>query len=223
MSKVESTGVGELPYAARMRGDERREQLITVALRLFARKGFNGTTTKEIAALAGVTEALIFRHFPTKEALYDAILKWRLDSAGAGEFLNRLRDLAELRDDEALVRTLFDSVLSFHRENPDFQRLMLFSALEGHNLADSYREDFVKPLHDFLVEYIARRQAEGAFKKIDPTWAVRGLIFLPLHHSLVTNLFKCSAHEASNEEAVEQFTRMILDGLRVHDGGTETE
>jgi TetR/AcrR family transcriptional regulator len=47
----------------RMSASDRRNQLIDVAIDLFSRKGFGGTTTKEIAAAAGVTEAIIFRHF----------------------------------------------------------------------------------------------------------------------------------------------------------------
>jgi AcrR family transcriptional regulator len=42
---------------------------------LFARKGFAGTTTKEIAEAAGVSEALVFKHFPSKAALYEEILQ----------------------------------------------------------------------------------------------------------------------------------------------------
>ena len=52
----------------------RRRQLIDAARRVFAERGFRGATTRQIAAAAGVTEALIFQHFPDKDALYDAIL-----------------------------------------------------------------------------------------------------------------------------------------------------
>ena len=45
------------------------------ALRLFAQKGFSGTRTKEIAKKAGISEALIFQHFKTKEGLYNEALK----------------------------------------------------------------------------------------------------------------------------------------------------
>jgi len=48
-----------------MSGEDRRRQLIEVAIDLFSRRGFSGTTTREIALAAGVTEAIIFRHFAT--------------------------------------------------------------------------------------------------------------------------------------------------------------
>lgn len=57
----------------RLSKDERRRDILRAALPLFARKGLHGVKTKELAAEAGVSEALLFQHFPTKESLYQAI------------------------------------------------------------------------------------------------------------------------------------------------------
>ena len=58
----------------RLTAPDRRRQLIEAAMDLFSRKGFAGTTTKEIALAAGVSEAIIFRHFATKDDLYWEVL-----------------------------------------------------------------------------------------------------------------------------------------------------
>ena len=63
----------------RLGNTERRAAIIDAALPLFARKGFAATTTKEIAQAAGVSEALIFKHFPSKAALYEAIFRSCVD------------------------------------------------------------------------------------------------------------------------------------------------
>lgn len=57
-----------------MTSDLRRELILAAAKRCFARTGFAGTTTKSIAAAASISEGLLFKHFPTKSALYAAIL-----------------------------------------------------------------------------------------------------------------------------------------------------
>jgi AcrR family transcriptional regulator len=57
----------------RLSGEERRGSILRAAARVFAENGFRGTTTKALAEAAGVSEALIFKHFPSKEALYDAM------------------------------------------------------------------------------------------------------------------------------------------------------
>src|SRR5262245_31144276 len=57
----------------RLSGEERRAAIIKAVRRTFAEKGFHGTTTRELADAAGVSEALLFKHFPTKEALFVAM------------------------------------------------------------------------------------------------------------------------------------------------------
>jgi len=59
---------------SRLDNDERRKAIVDAAVPLFARNGFAGTTTRELAAAAGVSEALLFRHFPSKQSLYREIL-----------------------------------------------------------------------------------------------------------------------------------------------------
>jgi AcrR family transcriptional regulator len=59
--------------AGKLSGDERREAIIRAVRRVFAERGFHGTTTRSLAEAAGVSEALLFKHFPNKEALYSAM------------------------------------------------------------------------------------------------------------------------------------------------------
>ena len=76
----------------RIPGEERREKIIEVAQRVFADKGFHGTTTRELAGEAGVSEALLFKHFPNKEAIYKAMLAHCHESEVGGE-VRRLLEL----------------------------------------------------------------------------------------------------------------------------------
>src|SRR5256885_2906940 len=57
---------------------DRREQILEAATQLFARQGFQGTTTKQISEQTGVTEALIFRHFASKDELYWAVIERKI-------------------------------------------------------------------------------------------------------------------------------------------------
>jgi AcrR family transcriptional regulator len=57
-----------------MTGDLRRQLILSAAKRCFARHGFAGTTTKSVAAAAAISEGLLFKHFPSKAALYAEIL-----------------------------------------------------------------------------------------------------------------------------------------------------
>src|SRR5260221_14695478 len=57
----------------RLDNEGRRRGIVEAAVPLFARKGFAGTTTREIAGAAHVSETLVFKHFPSKPALYEEI------------------------------------------------------------------------------------------------------------------------------------------------------
>src|ERR1035438_410395 len=94
------------PHGSRLAATDRRQQLLESALDLFSRKGFEGATTKEIAAAAGVTEAIIFRHFPSKQALYQAVLDYRHESAETQEWLAETKGCMERNDDAGLMRAI---------------------------------------------------------------------------------------------------------------------
>jgi AcrR family transcriptional regulator len=75
----------------RLHAEERRVAIVEAAKPLFARHGFTGTTTKQIAHAAGVSEGLVFQHFPSKAALYGEILR---QGCAGDPGLERLRELA---------------------------------------------------------------------------------------------------------------------------------
>src|ERR1051325_8274222 len=116
--------------SGRMAGEERRSQILTVAVSLFSQRGFRGTTTKEIAHAAGVSEAMVFRHFATKEELYAAILDHK--ACGHDKFDPEVMaaEAIERKDDRAVFETLALGALNHHEKDPEFQRLLLHSALE---------------------------------------------------------------------------------------------
>ncbi|MGZ4822012.1 MAG: TetR/AcrR family transcriptional regulator, partial [Terriglobales bacterium] len=66
----------------RIPAEERRQQILDLATELFARQGYQGTTTRQIAQQVRVNEAIIFRHFATKEELYWAVIENQIQVRG---------------------------------------------------------------------------------------------------------------------------------------------
>src|SRR5437773_2779157 len=95
-----STALPQKPQPTRMRAETRRNQIVAVAAELFASRGFSGTTTKEIAEGAGVSEAVIFRHFASKEQLYAAILDYKVKQ-GTERLKAQMEEAASRKDDRA--------------------------------------------------------------------------------------------------------------------------
>jgi len=71
---------------SKLSAEERRAAIITAVRKVFAEKGFHGTTTRALADAAGVSEALLFKHFPTKEALFAAMQQSCCSGPDAGRF-----------------------------------------------------------------------------------------------------------------------------------------
>ena len=199
-----------------MAGEDRKHQILAVAVRLFSERGFRGTTTKEIAQTAGVSEAMVFRHFATKQELYAAILDHKACTTGwKFEPAEMAADAISRRDDRAVFEELALAALQHHQDDPDFQRLLLHSALEKHELAQMFFDQFVLRVYDFLGSYIRERQREGAFVEMDPAIVVRSFIGMVMHHSLNNNLWDPQRRllNISNEEAAKQFADILLNGI----------
>jgi AcrR family transcriptional regulator len=200
---------------SRMSAEDRKLQILRVAVSLFSQRGFGGTTTKEIARAAGVSEAMVFRHFATKQELYTAILDHK---ACSGDSMNPEEMVAEAlqeKDDRAVFERLAFGALQHHELDPEFQRLLLHSALEGHELAEMFFEKFILRVYALLGNYIAARQRDGAMIKIDPAIIVRAFIGMIVHHSLNNNLWdpKRRLLNISNQEAAKSFTDILLGGI----------
>lgn len=122
--------------AKRMTSDSRRRQILEVAKGCFARHGFAGTTTKSLAAAASISEGLLFKHFPTKAALYAEILA---ESCEADPALNRLMEMEP--STATLVQFVRDMVRHFmtafstDREEAQRLRLMVSSHLDDGEFA----------------------------------------------------------------------------------------
>jgi AcrR family transcriptional regulator len=193
----------------------RRQQILDAAIDLFSRRGFTGTTTREIARAAGVNEALIFRHFARKDDLYAAILQQGAHLGGTRQWLPELRALVESGKDERLLTTLFRRLIAQHDHDHDFLRLMLYSALEEHALTQMFYAEHVEPLQQFLLAYVTERQRAGVFRSCDAPAVVRAILALPTHHVLVTRVVRSSAWSIADEAAVATFTDLVLHGLRM--------
>jgi AcrR family transcriptional regulator len=198
-----------------MAGEERRLQILRVAMRLFSQRGFVGTTTKEIALAAGVSEAMVFRHFATKQELYSAILDHKACLHDGLDPRQVVAEALERKDDFAVFEGLALDALEHHDCDPEFQRLLLYSALEEHELAHMFWEKFVRRVYRSLGGYIRARQREGGIVDVEPALVVRAFIGMVMHHSLNNNLWdrKRSLLNISNKNAAREFANILIHGV----------
>ena len=191
---------------------DRRHDIIAAAIDLFARKGFRGTTTRDLASHAEVNEALIFRHFKTKEDLYTAILEQKVGESREAQ-CKEFERLAETRDDAMLFEALGRTFMRKHEGDTTFMRLLLFSALEGHALSEMFLASVAD--RDPVARYIQRRIDEGAFRPLDPHLAARALFGMFASFVQWQELFgQKKTKPFDSDEVVRTFVSIFLSGIK---------
>lgn len=216
MGSTENT---ETRLPSRMAAGDRRQQIIEVAVELFSKRGFQGTTTREIAQAAGVNEATIFRHFATKSDLYAAIIDWKACSEDLTALERALAATLETGDDRALFVAVAWRMLEINDEDANTMRLMLYSGLEGHGLAEIFFQNHIVRIFHALAEFIRRRVSEEIYRPVDPMTAVRAFIGMVHYHALTKTLFPKQVNELlniSNQQAAERFADIFIVSMLNH-------
>ena len=176
---MKQTPQRKMPAARRkLNASDRRSQILTAAMEVFAEHGFHGTPTRELARRVGVSEALVFQHFPTKEALISAIL----DHVGFEDRIQAMEEhLHRIPPREALLR-IAEHLLTNLRDNPTTFRVVFFGLMETPHLAGEFYRKFLSRLLALETRLFERAFAErrggaggggGGAPSVDPAIVAR--------------------------------------------------
>jgi AcrR family transcriptional regulator len=200
---------------------DRRRQIMRVASALFARRGYRGTTTREIARRAGVNEALLFRHFAGKEKLYWAIIEEQCGARGRRHKLDHI--LEQGGSDLEVFSAIAREFLVRDARDTELTRLLWFTALENHTLSQRFFRTFVAVYYEALARYIRRRVSEGAFRDVDPLLSARGFFGMVVYHFLVQEILGGGRYQKFDSEMVaDTLAQIWLSGMRKTAGATSS-
>jgi AcrR family transcriptional regulator len=205
--------------SSRLSFNQRRQAIVEAVRNVFAEKGFDGTTTRELAKAAGVSEALIYKHFPSKQSLYAAMLDACAKGPAFAEF-NRI--LALRPSTETLVVMVHFAILHYaEHHTPDANKEAMNCLTTRSLLEDG---EFVRLTHKkFAHAWIGKFEASlkealsaGELRKTPLrgdlcAWFVHHVAFsLMLHlHPKVPAI----NYKSSKEALVEQATWFALLGV----------
>jgi AcrR family transcriptional regulator len=199
--------------AARIPAMERRRQILAVATSLFARQGFQGTKTREISEKAHVNEALLFRHFPSKEELYWAVLDEKCKARRGFSELKNL--LSSGRPVPEVFASIADGLLRRNFEDASVLRLWLFSGLENHRLYRRFYRAYMADYYDVLADYIRLKIRAGAFRPVNPYLAARGFLGMLLDYILSQGVFSGPRNGKNNLGHVSrELAEIWLEGMQ---------
>jgi AcrR family transcriptional regulator len=199
-------------------GADRREAILVAAVPVFARLGRTGATTKEIASAAGVSEALLYRHFPSKEALYEELETHCVDAHAVGTLLfdNAKPSTATLVTGVAvLVEAVFPGI-GDEQLHEDTKRLVTSSLLSDGRFAKAFLDRHVEPWIGIFERSLKAAVAAGDIV----AGARTGKPELWFVHHLANTLHLISLPEtrvvdysAKRDDLIESAVRFLLRGL----------
>jgi AcrR family transcriptional regulator len=201
----------------RLPARDRRLQIMEAAKELFARQGFEGTTTRQIAERARVNEAIIFRHFPSKEDLYWAIIDRESELAGWQPALER--QLSSGESDREVFASIAEDILVGRAKDGSLSRLLLFSALENQRRSQRFFQTHVVAYYELIAGYIRERIEQGAFRAVNPLLAARGFVGMIVYHSLIQEIYGAKRYQEFDvKEVSETLTDIWLGGMAIREG-----
>ena len=143
----------------------RREQILGTALKLFAERGFDATSTRQIAQEVGVAEGLIFHYFPTKASLLTAILQDRLERRRA--FRTRLRPLlddAGGKPAREVLHAVASGWLATLRRDEEIV-VVLFAAAQTNPEVGAAWQGLIREGTELLTGYLGSRVEAGELRE----------------------------------------------------------
>ncbi len=203
-----------------MKKDETKKRLLEATLKLISEKGFLGATTREIAHNAGVTELTLFRHFGSKERLFEQLLN-------SYTFLPRLRELLpELNSctyEEALTLIATRFLLTLKERRP----MMKIVVSELHVYPDKIRKIYntvIGEVRATLAAYFAQQKRRGHLRAVSPEFAARAFLGMLFNYYRTEEIMKENGMTKKRmERTIQEFVDIFVNGTMPGQGAAGGE
>lgn len=147
---------------------ETRGRILKAALRLFARRGYDGTTTRDLAEAADVAEGTLFRHFPNKKAILIEVA-----TQGWVEILtDLLTELSEMGSYKAVAQVMRKRMMHLHA-NADLLRVCFMEAQFHPDLRDRIQSEVIAKMTDVAEAFFQTAMDQGIYRPMNPRMVAR--------------------------------------------------
>ncbi len=194
-----------------------KARLLSVAIQVFADKGFSGATVDEIVAAAGINKRMVYHYFGSKEKLYQAVLKEVYERLANIE----LKTFSHPDDPEKVIEQVIQIYFAFLQDNPEFVNLLLWENLNrGHGIERADFELTKDPALHHLDETLQKGIAIGRFRSdVDVRHFLISLIGLCLiyfsnRYTLSKTLHVNLSSPKVLKDGLAHVTKMVMRGIR---------
>jgi AcrR family transcriptional regulator len=189
----------------------RKDRIMDVALRIFAKKGFQNATISEISKEAGCSEATIYEYFGTKEDLLFAIPeKISKESIAETE-----RALSYIKGAEGRMRALLLAYVRLYQSNPHYSALVLLQLMNNKRFRETSAHAAIRQSAHRLLDCIKEGIADGTFKKDSNPYLIRSMLLGTIEHLFIHwHMQGMPQRQTSIMEMLDPFIEIVLDGIR---------
>ena len=139
------------------------DKVLKAAQKLFARYGYDGTTTKELAETAGIAEGTLFRHFTNKKAILVEVA-----TNGWIELLtDLLTELSEMANYEAISHVMYKRMLRLG-DNYDMMRVCFMEVQLHPDLRDRIQSEVIEKMTDVAEAFFQTAMERGVYRRMNP-------------------------------------------------------
>jgi len=189
----------------------RKEKIVQAAGRLFASQGYHGTSTRQIAHLANVSENTIFRHFDHKEDLFWSTL--RAESVSLDFHRDLLEGIAKREPPEVVLPRILGLLTDTVSYRPELLRLIAIAFLEMRPKAEVFIEECLSPALSAISHYLEMSIKDGKLRVLDPITLTAALMMTTLTHAGISRLIDKNRPLLNYQERNRAHARFWLDIL----------
>ena len=188
---------------------ETRDRILKAALKLFARRGYDGTTTKELAEAAGVAEGTLFRHFETKKAILVQVA-----TDGWIEILtDLLTELSEMGSYKAVAQVMKRRMVHL-QDNADLMRVCFMEVQFHEDLRDRIQTDVIEKMTDVAEVFFQTAMNQGVYRKMDARLVARVFLgMFAISGFSQTTLTDPNATVVELKDMAEGISEIFLNGV----------
>jgi AcrR family transcriptional regulator len=198
--------------ASALKNSERTGKIVQAAAQLFARQGYHGTSTREIAHLADISENTLFRYFEHKEDLF-----WSaLEASFSGVRLRKdlLDGMADCEAPEVVLPQVLALLVETITFQPQLLSLIAVALIELRWKAESICQQHLAPVFATFTRYLARNIEAGRIRNLDPRMITSALAMTVIVHPDLSRIISGTAPpHPDSREAVRAYTKFWLDIL----------
>jgi AcrR family transcriptional regulator len=192
---------------------ETKKRILQAAQKLFARSGYDGTTTRELATAAGVAEGTLFRHFDNKKAILIEVA-----TEGWVELLtDLLTELSEMGSYKAVAQVMRRRMLNI-RENSDMMRVCFLEAQFHPDLRDRIQLEVIAKMTDVAEAFFETAMQKGVYRQMNPKIVAQVFLGMFAVAGFSQNtIMEPNASPQEMQEMAEGLADIFLNGVLLKD------